>query len=162
MFQNFSALCGTLLSMALLAGCVSYDYKGETASPSTEKDALKMYTEARQVKTPYRELGEATVSGNYQNVSRERMIDKLKSEAADSGADALLIVEQQVEPVAEDASPNGAYRTAIDTGTTSASWDQLQSDVDQNYGNIRKDPVPATTVYRRTIRAKFIRFDKEK
>ncbi len=161
MFQRLSALFGALLSIVLLAGCVSYDYEGESA-PATAKDALKMYTDARQIKSAYRELGTATVSGNYQNVSRERMIDKLKSEAAENGADAVLIVEQQVEPVAEEASSSGTYRTAIDADTTSASWNQIQSDVDQNYGNIRKDPTPATTVYRRVIRAKFIRFDKEK
>ena len=43
-------------------------------------------------------LGRAVVSGNYQQVTRDRMIAKLKSEAQKCGADAVLIVEQQVLP----------------------------------------------------------------
>ncbi len=158
MIQRTLILCCAALFALLGAGCISYDYEGTCAENETDADTMKLYTDAKRIPSEYTELGTATVSGNYQNISRERMIDKLKSKAADCGADAILITEQQVLPVAEDAPSGGAFRTAFNADDTNNGWNQLYSDVDQNYGNIRNKQAATTTVYRRIIRAKFLKF----
>ena len=102
------------------------------------------------------------VSGSYQQVSRDRMIAKLKSEAQKCGADAVLIVEQQVLP--EDMIRTGrqtGFFSAFDYDDTSRSWGELHRDVDMTYGSIGKDPkknpAPGIADYKRIIRAEFLR-----
>ena len=85
-----------LLFAAVLCGCVSVEYHGECAAAREGDAQIAVFTDATKITRPYTVLGTATASGNYQEVSRDRMIDKLRSKAASCGADAMLIVEQQV------------------------------------------------------------------
>ncbi|MCQ2379031.1 MAG: hypothetical protein MJ016_07505 [Victivallaceae bacterium] len=145
-------------SAALCAGCISYHYEGESAAGPTDADELKIYTEVARVPRKYRVLGTATVSADYQQVSREQLIKKLRSEAAEHGANAILLVEQQVLPT-DTAKVDIAGRRAIDNDMGSDSWRNIHTDVDGEYGNVRKTP-GTTTLYSRTIRAEFLRFDE--
>ena len=143
-----------------LAGCVSYTYTGEKA-PAGSAEA-EVFTDSAKIGFPYQVLGRAVVSGNYQQVSRDRMIAKLKNEARKCGADAVLIVEQQVLP--GDLLRNGrqtGFFTAFDYDDTSRSWGELYRDVDVTFGSIGKDPKPnagsGIADYKRIIRAEFLR-----
>ena len=143
-----------------LAGCVSYSYTGEKA-PAGSAEA-QVFTDSAKIDFPYQVLGKAVVSGSYQQVSRDRMIAKLKSEAQKCGADAVLIVEQQVLP--EDMIRTGrqtGFFTAFDYDDTNRSWGELHRDVDMTYGSIGKNAGnnagPGIADYKRIIRAEFLR-----
>ena len=149
------------LTMLAVCGCISYSYEG-IREPETTGD-VAVFADSSRIGRPYTVLGTATVSGNYQDVSRERMIDKLKSEAASCGANAILIVEQQVLPDDVKRSAAPVFMTAFDYDDTSRSWSQIYRDVDQTYGRVewrRRDGAGAGTVtsYRRIIRAEFLRY----
>ena len=144
----------------ILVGCVSYSYTGEKAPAGNAE--VQVFTDSAKIGFPYQVLGKAVVSGSYQQVSRDRMIAKLKSEAQKCGADAVLIVEQQVLP--EDMIRTGrqtGFFSAFDYDDTSRSWGELHRDVDMTYGSIGKDPkknpAPGIADYKRIIRAEFLR-----
>lgn len=150
-------------ALALLGGgCISYSYEGVSESEPTS--SVEVFADSSRIGKPYRVLGTATVSGNYQDVSRERMIDKLKSEAGECGADAILLVEQQVVPGEYQSGANPVFMTAYDYDDTSRSWSQIYRDVDQTYGRVewrqsRSAGVGAGVMnYRRVIRAEFLKF----
>ena len=157
--KRFLSAVAAVLTL-FLAGCVSYSYTGEKA-PAGNAEA-QVFTDSAKIDFPYQVLGKAVVSGSYQQVSRDRMIAKLKSEAQKCGADAVLIVEQQVLP--EDMIRTGrqtGFFSAFDYDDTSRSWGELHRDVDMTYGSIGKDPKknagPGIADYKRIIRAEFLR-----
>ena len=157
--QIFGMIAAALLC-GLVAGCMSYQYEGGKGEKET--DSVKVFSDSAKVGRPYSVLGEARVSGNYQEVSRDRMVRKLMFEAGKCGADAILIVEQQVVPMTEGRG-GGGFLTAFDYDDTNRSWSQLYRDVDQRYGNIRnRTPGGSGSAlalrYRRIIRAEFLKY----
>ena len=76
-------------ALLLAAGCVSYEYKGESAGDPSASVAVFM--NATRIRRTYQVLGEATVSGDCRDVSRDRLMNKLISEAEKNGADAVLV-----------------------------------------------------------------------
>ncbi len=169
----------TIAALALLllaAGCISYEYKGESAGEPTT--AVSVFTSAAKIRRTYQVLGEATVSGDYRDVPRDRLMNKLISEAEKNGADAVLVVEQQVLPYGSVSSAQGRFMTAYDYDDTSQSWNQVYRDVDQRYSNLfntslqnvitRRSGSSATTgnagarSYRRIIRAEFLKYTDTK
>ncbi len=165
----------TIFALALLlaAGCVSYEYKGESGGSPT--DSVAVFMDSGKIGRPYQVLGEATVSGDYQEVPRDRLMDKLVCEAEKSGADAVLIVEQQVLPYGGSSPAQGRFLTAFDYDDNNQSWNQVYRDVDQRYSNLfnsslqglisrggsgsaARDNVGAARGYRRIIRAEFLKY----
>ena len=151
----------TIFSLALLlaAGCVSYEYKGEKGGTPT--DSVAVFMNSGKIGRPYQVLGEATVSGDYHEVTRDRLMDKLVSEAEKSGADAVLIVEQQVLPYGGNSPAQGRFLTAFDYDDSNRSWSQVYRDVDQRYGKLFGSDDNATGAsrgYRRIIRAEFLKY----
>ena len=165
-----------LLIMLSAAGCISYEYKGESGGAPTT--AVTVFMSVDKIRRTYQVLGEATVSGDYREVSRDRLMNKLISEAEKNGADAVLVVEQQVLPYGTASSAQGRFMTAYDYDDTSQSWNQVYRDVDQRYSNLfntslqnvitrrsgnsgTAGPAGARS-YRRIIRAEFIRYTDAK
>ena len=154
MFLHFS---GVLAALLLMCGCVSYEYQGEKLSE--QSGSVAVFSDSGKVVSPYRVLGKATVSGDYQNITRDTMVDKLVCEAARCGADAVLIIEQQVVPAGTVSRP--VFDTAFDYDDTNASWRQIDRDVDVLYGKVgAKDVNPVKTVksFTRIIRAEFLKY----
>ena len=150
-----------MLAAVLFCGCVSYEYSGESVQPVTGR--VEVFTDSAKIKTAYQVLGRAVVSGNYRDVSRERMMKTLIEKAEKSGADAILIVEQQVLPSGTVSRP--MFDTAWDFNDTNRSWSQIERDVDITYGEVgHKQPQNIQTVnsYRRIIRAEFLKYDTGK
>ena len=147
-----------LACLALLAGCVNFQYVGETESPSGNE--VSVYTDATRIGRSYRVLGQATASGDYRDVSRDRLLAKLKSEAESKGADAILITEQQVVSKSESRSVEPRFNTAYDYDGETSNWRQIQRDVDLNYGQIRGslEEVRTNASYIRIIRAEFLKY----
>ena len=159
-------------ALLLATGCVSYEYKGESAGDPSASVAVFM--NATRIRRTYQVLGEATVSGDCRDVSRDRLMNKLISEAEKNGADAVLVVEQQVLPYGTASSAQGRFMTAYDYDDVNHSWSQVYRDVDQRYSNlfnttlqgvITKDPGNAAASgavgargYRRIIRAEFLKY----
>ena len=165
------------LALSLLAaGCISYEYKGESGGEPTT--SVSVFLSAAKIRRTYQVLGEATVSGDYHEVSRDRLMNKLISEAEKNGADAVLVVEQQVLPYGSASSAQGRFMTAYDYDDTSQSWNQVYRDVDQRYSNLfntslqnvitRRSGSPGAAGgsgargYKRIIRAEFIRYTDTK
>ena len=139
------------------AGCMSYEYDGISNGTNTGKVAV--FTDSARISAKYKVLGKATVSGNYREISREKMMSKLTAEAAKCGADAILIVEQQVIPAGEVS--RSAFDTSFSYDDSNRSWNKIDRDVSLTYGNIRNkqsDPAAQVQSYRRIIRAEFLQY----
>lgn len=148
-----------------LSGCVSYSYEGKTAD--VQPGEVAVFSDSAKIGKNYIVLGKAVVSGNYQHVTRDRMVAKLRDEAKKCGADAVLIVEQQILPENMlSSAPQGGFFTAYDFDSSSRSWGELYRDVDLTIGNIGQkssDAAPASiSDYKRVLRAEFLRYTSEK
>ena len=145
-------------ALLLLAGCVSFEYEGVREPEPTEN--VKLFTDKAKIKRQYQVLGQAVASGDYMDVSRDRLEEKLLDKAAAYGANAVLITGQQVVPGEVQKNGNPNYMTAIDYDDTDRSWNQLYKDVDLNYGSVRGTPSDGSAVvsYRRVIRAEFLKY----
>lgn len=149
----------------LFCNCVSVEYSGTTAEIRENGAQIGVFTDSARISRPYTVLGTATASGNYQDVSRDRMIEKLKERAAECGADAILIVEHQVIADADAASSNPAFMTAYDYDNTEGNWKQLYEDVDRNFVNTSRNRTSTTAGssnnFTRVIRAEFLRYQEK-
>ena len=167
------------LAVAMLAaGCVSYEYKGGSGGEPTT--AVAVFMNSARIRRTYQVLGEATVSGDYHEVSRDRLMNKLISEAEKNGADAVLVVEQQVLPYGSVSGAQGRFLTAFDYDDTSQSWNQVYRDVDQRYSNLFNTSLQSMITrdggggragtaggasargYKRIIRAEFLKYTDTK
>ncbi len=160
MKKHFFALIALITFIG--SGCISMEYTGEKMPVKNPDGKITVFTDSAKIAVPYKVLGTATVSGNYQDVSRDRMINKLRDEAKSCGADAILIVEQQVEADGDRVSDNPVFMTAFDYDDTDRSWSQLYKDVDRNFVNTKRDRSRTTAGnannFKRIIRAEFIRY----
>lgn len=158
-------LFALLSAVIMLCGCVSVEYSGQSA-PAREGDAqIAVFTDSAKITRKYTVLGQATARGNYQEVSRDRMIAKLKDKAAECGASAILIVEHQVIADQDKASVNPAFTTALDYDETEGNWRQIYQDVDRNFVNTRRGRTSttagSTNHFTRVIRAEFLLWKPE-
>lgn len=144
-----------LFCCILLSGCVSYDYVGEKLPEPAL--SVKVCTDSAAIpQKNYTVLGTATVSGNSQDISREKMIEKLVSEARECGADIVLITGHRVVPAATREVQE--FSSSFDYDSSSSSWQQLNRDIDRNYGNVRsRSQTESVSTYRRIIKAQFIK-----
>ena len=150
------------LTAVFAAGCVHFEYTGDTA-PATD-GAVKLVRKCAnpEKKAAVKCLGKAVAWGDYQDVSRDRLEERLKEEAAARGANLVLITADQVVPsgtvvqvdpmvrTMEAVSPNNSY-----------SMNQLQQDFDGGYGQADfsgKSKNNGTVIrdYTRIIRAEFL------
>ena len=174
--MNTKTVIAALALVLLAAGCISYEYKGESGGGPTT--SVSVFMSVDKIRRTYQVLGEATVSGDYREVSRDRLMNKLISEAEKNGADAVLVVEQQVLPYGTASSAQGRFMTAYDYDDTSQSWNQVYRDVDQRYSNLfntslqnmitRSGGTSGTAGgagargYKRIIRAEFLKYTDTK
>lgn len=151
-----------LACLTLLTSCVEFQYAGETESPAGNE--VSVYTDADSIGRAYRVMGRATASGDYRDVSRDRLLARLKSEAETKGADAILLTGQQVVPKSESHSVAPRFNTASDYDGETSNWQQIQRDVDLNYGQIRGtlEEVRTNASYVRILHADFLKYSAEK
>lgn len=172
----YSRFFAAVAAAVLLSGCISMEYTGEKLAPNPPDSKVAVYTDSAKIARAYQVLGTAKVSGNYQEVSRDRMIEKLRSEARKCGADAILIIEQQVIPDDDlKVSRSPVFTTAFDYDDTNHNWSQLSRDVDQNFaapdskgialgsrvtvgGGSTSSSAGSANNFRRVIRAEFLRY----
>lgn len=146
------------LCMTLLAGCVNFQYDGGTEEPGTEE--VVVFSQADSIRSPYRVFGKATVSGDYTDISRDRLIAKLKSEAEAKGADAILITEQEVLPEPGSRSVEPRFSVGADYDGDAGSMRLIQRGMDLTYGCYR-DPMEneiVNTRYLRVLKAEFLKY----
>jgi len=151
-----------LACLTLLAGCVDFEYDGgtETSGPGE----VAVFNQANGIRRPYRVFGRATVSGDYNDVSRDRLLAKLKSEAGEKGADAILITEQQVAPESFSRSIEPRFGTAADHDGEAGSLQQIQRGMDLGYGSYRDnaEDMKTNARYLRVLKAEFLKYTDEK
>ncbi|MBO5667500.1 MAG: membrane lipoprotein lipid attachment site-containing protein [Lentisphaeria bacterium] len=155
-----------LSAAAILSGCVSIEYTGKTVAAGESDTKIAVFTDSSKITRKYEVLGQATARGNYQEVSRDRMISKLRQKAAESGANAILIVEHQVISDLDEASTSPAFMTALDYDETEGNWKQIYTDVNRDFVNTRRNRTSTTSGsanhFTRVIRAEFLRWQPEK
>ena len=153
------------LSLLLLAaGCVDFDYQGESFDAVPESETV-LYGPEAKVPADLAVIGQAVVSGDYQNISRDRLEARLREEAADRGATAVRLVSIQVLPEDADARTVAERIDPIETNSNQIS-PSVRRDFDGGYGTASytllldrvETPQPvASRSYRRIIRAEFLR-----
>lgn len=143
---------------ATLCGCISFEYDG-TREPEPSA-SVKVFSDKAKIKQPFQVMGKAVVSGDYMDVSRDRLEEKLVSEAESVGADAVLITSQEVVRSAAGRNTNPLYMSSFDYDDSSPSWRAIYRDVDLTYGNVRGTPSDTGTLfrYRRIIKAEFLKY----
>ena len=153
-----------LFAAVVFCGCVNVEYDGKCASPVAKDVKIAVFTDSAKITRPYTVLGKATASGNYQEVSRDRMIDKLQEKAAECGANAILIVEHQVRADQEAPVSTPAFTTALDFDETEGNWRQIYKDVDRDFVNTNRNRTSTTAGssnnFTRIIRAEFLRWQE--
>lgn len=151
-----------LSAIVLSFGCMSYSYEGKKENPVKAAEHIRIFTDASKIEKSYTVLGIARVSGYAQDVSVDRMLAKLRSEAHKCGASAILIVEQQLVP-ADSAAETPVFTTAFDYDDTNQNWSMIHRDVDQNFSNTfrAKNQPGNPEAARRVIRAEFIRWNSK-
>ncbi len=142
---------------ATLCGCISFEYDGTREPEPTA--SVKVFTDKAKIRQPYRVLGRAVVSGDSMDVSRDRLEEKLVSEAESVGADAILITAQEVTRSGSQ-STTPQYMTSFDYDDSSPGWSAIYRDVDLTYGSVRGTPNDNGVQfrYRRTIKAEFLKY----
>jgi hypothetical protein len=147
------------LFAAMLSGCMSYSYEGKTEAPVKAPEYIKIYHDSSKIGKKYTVLGTATVSGYARDVSSNRMLEKLRSEAHKCGACAILIVEQQLVSADSDSEAQ-PFTTAFDFDDTDRNWRQIYQDIDRNFANTRRVPNAHVNpgAERRIIRAEFVKW----
>ena len=150
MIRQTTLLCAC---MTLLAGCVGFEYDGGTETPETQDVAV--FSQPNEIRRTYRVFGKATVSGDYNDVSRDRLLAKLKSEAQEKGADAILITEQQVVQESESRSVEPRFGTVADHDGEAGSMRQIQRTLDLD-GSMEK--VENNARYLRVLKAEFLKY----
>ncbi len=153
----FFAVVSVLL---FAAGCMSYDYQGVSTDPVEEAK----FIDSMPPEGTYELLGEATVSGNYQKFNLSDMKKRLQKGAEKTGANAILIVSQQVIPTGEAVrEPESYISLQSNNADQDYSLNRVNRDFSFGYGNIGRDSNdPGVETYTRTVKAKFIRLDTEK
>jgi hypothetical protein len=73
---------------ALLAGCATVDYVGESYAPTTHVD---VYYSESNVQRPYKTMGEVVATGDV-FVSTNQLQEKMSERAREKGADAVVIL----------------------------------------------------------------------
>ena len=144
------------------AGCVNFQYKGEKFAPTEEAN---VYEDAKKIpEKKYLVMGHCVASGRYNDVTREKIYQRLQKEAEENGADAVLIDSYQIVPtgVSEDTLLGQDTVSLWSEGSvTNSGWNQLYGDFDSYYGKIGKEgkaTVPQS--YMRIVRASFIKYNK--
>ena len=155
--RNFAVL----LVLLMICGCVRIEYTGKTAEPRNNDVLIVIFSDPAGVGKKYTVLGEASVSANYREVSRDRMIAKLRDKAAECGADAIIITEQQVVFDENKAGKQGAFRSAFDQNNGQDNKPFADS-IDRDYVNTdrssRVNANGSNSCFTRIIRAQFIRY----
>jgi len=157
--KKISSIALFLLAISLLAcGCMSFEYKGPSYSPTTEVKILKK--EALPEK--YSVMGNAMVSAPYEGYSRDEMQRKLLDKARSNGADAVVITCYEILPegtaridqIRKQAIANvSPHDSSADNFAAQDAQFELQK-------NLRKgNPSQSQATYERVLRAEFIKFD---
>lgn len=146
-----------VFALLLTAGCMSYDYKGDSAEPV---ESVK-FIESAPAQGGGRLLGEAVVSGDSRSYNLSDMKQRLQCGAKKAGADAILIVSQQLVPTGEAIrEPESYVSLQSNNADLDYSINQLDKDFSFGYGSVGKaSSTPGTETYRRIVKAKFYRLD---
>jgi hypothetical protein len=144
----------------LTAGCVSVEYSGKISPAVSHVDFYEKKADMKRDAVP---VGNAHLSANYQEYSKEKMLDMIKQKARDVGASAVVITSYEIVPsgtVREDQalndSPSKAWATDDDTKD---GLRRMSQDFDYDYGSIgNKQMNPEVKTYNRVINAEFFRY----
>lgn len=159
MQKNFWKRCVqiALMSVALpvlLTGCIHFEYEGESFPATEDVEILDVH----DMPGNWKEIGRAVVSGNYQQVDQNDLLDRLLEEALAHGAEALAVTAVRTMPL-QNVDPEDELSLAIDQNNSAEgnSWNSLMSDYDRNYGSVGVANVRYNHAYMLVIYAAFYR-----
>jgi len=151
MKKYLSALAAALM----LTGCIHFSYDGRKLDePSKE---VTLFEQNQKIEYPYDVLGTAKVSADYDNVSRDRMEQKLLDRAMEYGADAVLITGEKVALEDTDVPMRSDFSIPGFSDSENSSTSAVRRDFQSYQGD-----GPTTNLYRRILTAEFIKYKSDK
>lgn len=121
---SVSGIVPALMGLFLLAGCMSFDYVGQSFAPLNDSAPVNLYKERSQIPADqYRIIGRAVLSGPNTTDLYDREA-KLRQEARAHGADAVCITGSRVIAAGLYPSSSGAFAPPL---SASGNADNLDS-----------------------------------
>jgi hypothetical protein len=159
--MRFLSILTIFILCSFCCGCISYQYDGKKTSSPTEK--VVIYNNKNKLTSKYTLLGTAKVSASYTAVTKEEMIKKLEQEAKNTGANAIVIIDQQVTPTG-NTTIESKFATYFETQDNHNHNDYIAQDFNHTYGNVnnRVDSTESINNYTRTIIAQFLKLKESK
>ena len=159
--MRFLSILTIFILCSFCCGCISYQYDGKKTSSPTEK--VVIYNKQNKITAKYTLLGTAKVSASYTAVTKEEMIKKLEKEAKNVGANAIVIIDQQVTPTG-NTTIESKFATYFETQDNHTPNDYIAQDFNHTYGNVnnRVDSTESINNYTRTIIAQFLKLKESK
>ena len=108
---------GAAFVAALLAGCTTYNYEGETF-PANPDRVLIFNTTQPPNQTIWRKIGSAEISRNAKVAPEEILLNQMRAKAGEAGADALYITSMKTS-TNEDGTPQSDW---VATRTINADY----------------------------------------
>ena len=148
---------------AILCGCVSIEYNGQTAAPLADDIQVAVFNDPGRITRPYTVLGQASARGDYRETGSDRLIAKLRDKAAKCGANAIIITEHQVIADASgQISTSPKFSSDIKRIDTGSSWETISEGSDLYFANSKRNKTVTTAGsvnnFTRIIRAEFIKY----
>lgn len=98
-----------LVLLLLLAGCMSFDYVGQSFAPKSDSAVVTVFKGRAQIPADtYRIIGRGTLTGPASEDDYDRLA-ALREEARKHGADAICIVESSVKAAGYYPRSDGAF-----------------------------------------------------
>lgn len=109
MFFSISKIAALLFSVVCLAGCMSFDYVGQSFAPLNESRPVNLINGRSNFSSEqYRIIGRGVLTGPKSTDLYDRQA-KLRSEARARGADAVCIVSSRVKAVGFYPRSSGSF-----------------------------------------------------
>ena len=124
MTSSFFKTVPFLFLLTLFAGCMSFDYVGQSFAPKAESAAVTIFNGRTQIPADeFRIIGRGTLTGANSNDEYDRLA-ALREEARKHGADAVCIVDTAVKAVGYFPRSEGAFAPPL---SASVNVDNLNS-----------------------------------
>lgn len=136
------------LSIILLfAGCVSYNYQGQSFPPTEQ---IQILSAATPLEPYWQIIGRGQARGEFSGTSNQDLARRLRQLGMQHGAEAMIIVGTQILPAGEVAnSANSSFITATD--------DPDQAGTEQAFSEIIGSSGGTSQHFERIMYADFLR-----
>ena len=114
-----------LFLLLCCAGCMSFDYVGQTFDPRPDSSPVVIFEKRREIPPDtYRIIGRGTLSGPARYDSYDRS-QKMRTIARERGADAVCVVRTRIFPVGSYPQMKGEFPGPSSVGANVDGTDEV-------------------------------------